>query len=213
MTRAITLGAVLVALAPSGATAHALDEYVQASRLSLTRTHVGLEIDLTPGGQIAAPIIRTIDRDGDGLITPAEAAAYGARVLADAVVELDGDRVVMKLTRIEIPPPGEMREGAGTIHLSASGSHGARLIHRARLSFRNNHAPDVSVYSVNALVPADRALSVSSQDRDARQRSARILYDVRPLVALQIGWVAFALLTSLAWGLARKPRNTVSHAP
>ena len=203
MIKAISFG-LAVALAPAGAVAHTLDEYLQASRLSLTRTDVRVDIDLTAGVQIAAPIIQAIDRDQDGLISPAEAAAYGASVLSGAVVELDGERVALALARIEVPPVGAMWDGVGTIRLAAVGAHRARLGPRAVLSFQNEHAPDASVYSVNALVPADRALSVVRQERDVRQRSVKVFYDVRPTPVFQTGWVFVAGLTCLACVVVRR---------
>lgn len=67
-----------------------LDEYLQASRVSLERTDVSLQIDLTPGASVADSIIALIDRDGDNTISPSEAEQYGRVVLADIVLELDG---------------------------------------------------------------------------------------------------------------------------
>ena len=197
--------AAAIALVPAGAAAHALDEYVQAARLSLTRSGVSLDMDLTPGVQVAAPIVALIDRDQDGVITPVEAASYAARVLEDTVVELDGERVVMTLTRIDVPPSVEMREGMGTIHMSARGIHRVRLNGDARLTFRNNHAPEGSVYLVNALVPDDPTLSVVRQERDRFQRSVQIVYDVQPELSTQVGWIAFAIATSFGIVLARRP--------
>ena len=143
MRALFTLAAIL--LVPADAAAHAVDEYVQAARLSLTRSVVSLEMDLTPGVQVAASIVAMIDRDRDGLITPSEAAAYATGVLQDTVVDLDGVRVAMALTRIDVPPTAEMREGLGTIHMRAVGLHRMRLNGHARLTFRNDHAPNGSV--------------------------------------------------------------------
>jgi hypothetical protein len=196
--------AVAITLAPTGAVAHTLDEYVQAARLSLTRTHIGLEMDLTPGVEVASSIVAMIDLDRDGLITPSEAAAYATRVLQDAAVDLNGGRVAMTLTRIDVPPIADMREGMGTIHLSALGVHGSRLNGDAQLTFRNDHAPEASVYLVNALVPGDRTIGVVRQDRDWSQRSARILYEVRPGLDVQLSWITIAIVTSLGLVLARR---------
>jgi hypothetical protein len=165
---------------------------------------VGVDIDLTPGVEVASPIIAMIDRDHDGVVSPGEAAAYGTRVLADTVVELNGERVAVTLTRIDVPPAGEMRDGAGTIRLHAVGTHRVGLGGGAVLSFRNDHAPVTSVYAVNALVPTDGAFSVSRQDRDTLQRSVNVSYDVRPSRALQLGWVGLAVVTSLGWTVLRR---------
>ena len=199
----LCLAVATILLMPAGAAAHALDEYVQAARLSLTRTHVGLDMDLTPGVQLAASIVAMIDRDKDGVIAPAEAAAYAALVLRETVVELDGQPLTMALSSIDVPPIAEMREGMGTIHMRARGVHRASLDGNVRVTFRNNHAPEGSVYLVNALVPDDRTLSVVRQERDRFQRSAEIVYDVRPGLSAQLGWIAFAIVTSLGIVLGR----------
>jgi hypothetical protein len=186
--------------------AHALDEYVQAARLSLTWSHVNLVMDLTPGVEVAPSIVAMIDLDRDSVITPDEAAAYATRVLHDTAVELNGGRVAMSLTRIDVPSIADMREGMGTIHLSAVGVHSVRLNGDARLAFRNDHAPEASVYLVNALVPDGPAIAVVRQERDWSQRSARILYEVRPGLDVQLGWIAFAIATSFGLVLARSKR-------
>jgi hypothetical protein len=189
--------ALAVVLTPAGAAAHALDEYVQAARLSLTRSHVDLDMDLTPGVEVASSVVAMIDLDRDGAITPLEAAAYATRVLQDTTVELDGERVAMAVSRIDVPPIADMREGMGTIHLSAHGVHGVSLAGSTRLAFRNDHAPEGSVYLVNALVPDDRAVAVVRQERDWLQRSARIVYDVRPGSLAQIVWTVVAMASTL----------------
>jgi hypothetical protein len=203
VTRALVL-AIALALAPAAAAAHALDEYVQATRVWLSPRDVALELDLTPGTNVAASILAMIDRNRDGLVSPDEAAAYGARVLAEITVALDGRPVTMTLTRADVPPVGVMREGMGTIRLTAVGAHGLRLAGAARVSLRNDHAPDGSVYAVNAMVPADRSLSVVRQERDVYQRSIEIVYDVRPTGAARAAWIAFAIVSCGVLPLARR---------
>ena len=203
----LCLAVATILLMPAGAAAHALDEYVQAARLSLTRTHVGLDLDLTPGVHVAAAIVAMIDRDRDGVITPAEAAAYASLVLDNAAVALDGQPLTMTVSRIDVPPIAEMREGMGTIHMSARAAHRMRLNSNVRVTFLNNHAPEGSVYLVNALVPDDRTLSVVRQERDRFQRSAEIVYDGRPGLSAQLGWIAFAIATSVGIVFVRRREN------
>src|SRR5262245_15745248 len=191
-------------LAPTGAAAHALDEYVQAARLALTRSGVRLEMDLTPGVHVAVPTIAMLDRDGNGVVTPDEAATYAARVLREILVEVDGERLTMTLTSIDVPPIPELRDGMGTIHVTALGRHHARLGGETRVTFRNDHAPDRAVYLVNALVPDDRGISVVRQERDWSQRSARLVYDIRPGLDVQMSWIVIALATSVGLVLARR---------
>ena len=142
MTQAVR-GAVLAAargpacrdLLSASPSAHRLDEYLQAARVSLAHTRVELEIDLTPGASVADGIISLIDRDGDKRISPLEAERYGRAVLADVVLELDGRPVALTLNRVEAPPLEEMRHGLGAIQVRASGDVEPRMSFRTRAPF------------------------------------------------------------------------------
>ena len=182
-----------IALAwPAGASAHRLDEYLQAARVSLERTRVLVEIDLTPGAAVASAIVPLIDRDGDGVISPAEIGAYGRAMLADVTVTLDGRTLAMELLTIDAPTIGEMREGMGTIQLRAAARVNVRW-GTHDVSVRNRHLPAGSVYMVNALISDDREIAVLSQVRDQRQSSARIAYQVGPEWIARLGWLSIGL--------------------
>jgi hypothetical protein len=171
---------VIVLLAAGGeASAHQLDEYLQAARVSIARDRLALDLDLTPGISVASSVIATLDSNADGSLAPAEAEAYGRRVLSDLLVTLDGNRVGMTLLLIEVPTIEEMRHGLGTIRMQVAGSVEARP-GRHQVQFFNNHRPETSVYMVNALVPEDRGVDVVSQSRDARQRVFQMEATVRP---------------------------------
>jgi hypothetical protein len=188
------VAALAIALAwPAGASAHRLGEYLQAARVSLERTRVLLEIDLTPGASVAATVVPLIDRDGDGLITPAEISRYGRDVLADVAVTLDGRALAMELVTIDAPTLGELREGMGTIRLRATSRADVRW-GTHDVSVRNQHlAAAASVYMVNALMPDDSEIAVLSQVRDARQSSARITYQVGPDWIAQLAWLSIGV--------------------
>lgn len=189
----ISVSAIALAL-PVSVSAHRLDEYLQAARVSLERTHVMLEMDLTPGASVADGIIALIDRDGDDRISPLEARSYAERVLEDVVVELDGRPVAMTLEHVEAPSTDEMRHGMGVFQLRAVGDATSAAIWRRQreLHFQNNHHAASSVYLVNALLPADAGVSVVSQTRDTKQRGARIDYNVAPQWARYAYWPVIA---------------------
>lgn len=173
--------------------AHRLDEYLQATRVSLDRSEVALEIDLTPGANVAGDIIARIDRDGDRSISPAEAEAYGRQVLNDVTVTLDRRPIGMTLTSIEVPSVGEIRDGLGTLKLRATAPAEAAFSVRRDLYVRNAHLPESSVYMVNALLPDDRAIEVVKQVRDPRQSTSSIEYRVESRDAAPVAWVLFGL--------------------
>lgn len=62
---------------PASPAAHRLDEYLQAARIAFTGHEVELELDVTPGANIAADEALVIDRDHDGAISAAEAETWG----------------------------------------------------------------------------------------------------------------------------------------
>jgi hypothetical protein len=197
--RRIVAGSMLLVLAlPVATSAHRLDEYLQASRVSIARQQVTLEIDLTPGASIAARVVALVDRDHDGRISPIEAAEYGRAVVRDAVLEVDGRPVSLTLTRAEASSIGEMSEGLGSIRLVALGSlREAAAAGRHQLHLRNDHHPESSVYLVNALVPQTPDVSVARQIRDIHQRDFHLDYDIRPAWPARIVWLTLGL-TGLA---------------
>ena len=201
---AATAGLLLVLSASPSA--HRLDEYLQAARLSLAHTRVELEIDLTPGASVADGIISLIDRDGDKRISPLEAERYGREVLAEVVLELDGRPIALTLNHVEASPLEDMRHGLGAIQVRASGDVESRMSFRRELHFQNNHHAASSVYLVNALIPTDPGISVVSQMRDAKQRDARIEYSVRPQWPKYVYWPVLGSRCVLVF--SRRSRST-----
>jgi hypothetical protein len=198
--RRVSVAAIVLVLAiPAESAAHRLDEYLQAARVSLEGDRVTLEIDLTPGVNIAAAIVTLLDRNGDGTISTIEAEAYGKRVLSDVVLALDGCPIAMTLTRVEIPAPGDISDGLGTIQLHAVGQVESLAAGRRQLYFRNNHQPVASTYLVNALLPQDGDVGVVIQARDPRQQTVRVEYEVGPRWPAQLLWLVLgaAGLTTL----------------
>ena len=194
--KAAAVTGFIVVMAGTIASAHRLDEYLQATRVAIARSELSLEIDLTPGASIASAIVVTIDSDADAAISLSEADAYARAVLADVMVKLDGTPVPLALTRIEVPPVAEMRDGLGTIRMHASGIMEAGA-GRHQLSFLNNHRPDTSVYLVNALVPEDKQVSLGAAIRDPRQREFRTEFTVMPERSLYLLWLGL-VMTGLA---------------
>jgi hypothetical protein len=189
MSRVFAAAIVFVLAMPAETAAHRLDEYLQAARVSLARDRITLEVDLTPGANMASAIVALLDRDGDGTISPIEAEAYGRVVLADLVLELDDRPVAVALTRVETPTIDEMLDGLGTLQLRAVGHVETVGAGRRRLYFRNNHQPAASVYMVNALIPEDGDVGVVAQTRDPRQQGVRVEYNVGPQWPVQLLWL------------------------
>ena len=175
----LTILALLLVL-PAPAAAHRLDEYLQATRISVYLDRVSLEIDLTAGVAVAPTVFALIDADHDGQVSAVESEAYAQLVLSSVVLEVDNQLLPITLVRSQFPQFRDMSMGVGTILLEATAKAPAAVAGRHQLFYLNTHRPDMSAYLVNALVPADTRIRISDQRRDMRQRELRLDYSVIP---------------------------------
>jgi hypothetical protein len=166
--------AVLLPLA-GAAHAHQLDSYVQAATVAVARDRVGLELRLTPGAEVLAPVLRTMDLDADGMLSGSEQRSYAERVLRDLALRVDGTRVPLRLVRWDFPPLELMREGMGDIWIECEGRLPAGGPQRT-LTFQNRHQRRIAAYLANASVPDDPAIRITAQDRSADQSAYTMNY-------------------------------------
>ena len=156
--RLLTLGAW-----PSAA--HRLDEYLQAMLVIIEPSGIRLQINLTPGVEIAGQVLARIDRDHDGVISTDDAAAYAELLKRDLSVRLDGHNVGLKLTGHEFPNPSELRSGLQIIQVEftaicdfSAGRH--------KLIVENSHVPTASIYLFNAAKSKSGSVQVARQSRN-----------------------------------------------
>jgi hypothetical protein len=192
MKRTFLLFIVIIGLAAPRLGAHRLDEYLQATRVSLQRQRVNLEIDLTPGVSVARQVTTWIDTDGNGNISTSESAAYGRRLLASVALTIDGRAVSLDLDGVDAATVADMAAGIGTLRVRASGVVRSGGVGRHELVVINSHHPEASVYLANALVPADPGIQILDQRRTVDQHSFTILYEA----GLPVLW------TRVCWGLS-----------
>jgi hypothetical protein len=205
MKRSISVAAITLC-ACSVVRAHRLDEYLQATLLSIGRTQVEAEMTLTPGVAVFPAVMAAIDADGDGAISPAEQEAYARRAIGDLSVMVDGHAVTPRLGLVRFPEIAGMREGRGEIRIEFAGDL-PRGAGRRRVTIENRHLTGISVYQVNALVPPDPEVRIVAQRRNYTQ--AR--YDVEFIqpgapqtkslgleAGLLAGWLA------IVWGVRKK---------
>ena len=124
----------------------------------------------------------------------------------------DAAAVPLQLTRVEVPPADELRDGVGTIRLEATADAAAGP-GRHDLILHNMHWPQESVYLANALIPTDHAIRIARQDRDARQQLYRLEYEVRSAgSSAAVGWglAAAAVLAAQARWRRRSAIATLS---
>jgi hypothetical protein len=175
MTRSFAAGVTLLIALAAPARAHQLDEYVQASKISVGKDRVTVELRLTPGVKVLSRVLADIDPNGDGVISPDEQRAYAERVRRDLSLALDGTRLPLRLVALGFPGIDEMHEGLGEIRLDFDAVVPAGVFER-RLTFVNHHQRDVAVYLANALVPEDADIRITAQRRSYEQASFTLDY-------------------------------------
>src|SRR5262245_16855287 len=104
---------------PLTISAHRLDEYLQATRLSIATDGIVLKMDLTPGVDVGPMIFALINTNRDGRISETEGKAYANRVLRETVLEVDGTRHGLELVSYQFPSFQEMSTGTGVIRIEA----------------------------------------------------------------------------------------------
>ena len=173
----VLLGGLMFVLA-TNVFAHRLDEYLQATRISVTTNRVDLSIDLTPGVAVANQILSVIDTDHDGEVSQSESTAYAQRVLKDVQVALDEKALSPSFVNASFPSLLEVRSGVGVIRIKAMATVGPLVAGSHILSLTNAHLPAISVYLVNALAPQDPAIQITKQTRDELQKNYRLEFTV-----------------------------------
>ncbi len=172
------------------ASAHRLDEYLQATILSIEKDHVQASMRLIPGVAVSSAVIASIDTNGDGVFSAQEQRAYADRVLSDLSLTMDAHPLQTKLVSADFPDPAQMREGLGEIHIEFTaalppGGHNRRLI------LENHHQNQNSVYLVNSLVPSDPNIQIAAQSRNEQQSFYQLDY-------VQTGSVQTSVQTNVA---------------
>ena len=173
-TRLPAAGLILLSIGTPGF-AHRLDEYLQATTISVEKNRVDAQIRLTPGVAVFPIVFADIDTDSDGIISETEQHAYALRVLRDLSFTVDGDRLVPRLFSTNFPAVQEMKEGQGEIQIDVvvdlpGGSANRRLV------FENHHQSPIAAYLVNCLVPRDPDIRIKTQNRNYQQSFYQLDY-------------------------------------
>ena len=187
---ATTAIVVLVLLVAKIASAHRIDEYLQATILSLQANRVHASMRLIPGILVSSSVIAEIDSNGNGIFSDDEERAYAQRVLGDLSITIDGKSVQPKLVAFTFPEPMQMREGLGEIHIDYSvdlpnGGSNRTLI------LANHHLNRTSVYLMNVLVPEDRNIRILGQKRNQEQSIYELDYQLS--AATQTPWASLGV--------------------
>ena len=157
------------------ASAHRLDEYLQATTISLGQDRIQAQMRLSAGVAVFPGVFAAIDSDGDGALSAAEQRAYAERVLGDLSLTVNGTRVPLRLISCNFGKTEEMKEGRGDIQLEWSAAPPRTGADR-KLVFENHHRSRMAIYLVNCLVPSDPSLQVTGQQRDYLQSRYELDY-------------------------------------
>jgi hydrogenase/urease accessory protein HupE len=148
--------------------AHRLNEYLQATTISLSRDKVFLELRLTPGTDVAARIVKAIDLNGDHQFSEGEKRAYLNQLKRDVSLAMDGYPASLKLVSSTFSDVEDLKKGIGDLIVDYEvDTITPGFAHQ--LIFKNHHYSSVAVYMVNTLLPADTTIQVNSQTRSNDQ--------------------------------------------
>lgn len=175
------VAALSLALVAGPAVAHPIDEVVQGAYLTLAPGEVRLELDLMPGVEVAAPVVAALDANGDGVLTAAEARAFGEMVLGETALTLDGEAVAWTLEEVTLSSLPALVSGNDVLkitatvpRLDAEGAH--------ELAFENRYDPARSRVMANVFLRPGEGWTyrVTSQERDARGQALTVRYEATP---------------------------------
>lgn len=173
-TKLCALGAILLSMGTHAA-AHRLDEYLQATLISVEKNRIQMQVRLTPGVAVFPFVLAIIDTNADGVISESEQRVYAERLVRDLSVTVDGARLRPRLVSTKFPETGEMKEGRGEIQLEFVADLPRNGPNR-RLLFENHHQSRIAAYLVNCLVPHDPDIRLLAQNRNESQSLYQLDY-------------------------------------
>ncbi|MEU4694033.1 hypothetical protein [Actinoplanes sp. NPDC023714] len=106
--------------APAPAFAHSLDEVIQQVYLTPAAATLDVQVDIVPGALVAPGFARSLDGDGDRVLSDAEIAAHDGRVEAALALATDGAPAELSVTGSSYPPYDLLAAGGGAITVRAT---------------------------------------------------------------------------------------------
>lgn len=168
MRTTLLAGSWLILAFGTPASAHRLDEYLQATTISVEKDQVQAQIRLIPGISVCRLVMAGIDTDGDGVISTWEQQVYAERVLGDLSLAVNGAPLKLRLISASFPKREAMEEGLGEIRIGFASEVRGDSVER-KLVFKNHHERPIAAYLVNSLVPRDPDIRLGAQKRNYEQ--------------------------------------------
>jgi len=147
---------------------HRLNEYLQATTISLAKDRVTLHLHLIAGSDIAEKVLKEIDANGDGILSDAELQAYARLIVHNLSLTIDKRDEPLSLVNWNFPTVTEITNGLGDIQLiiTTKIAPGGSTHH---LVFEHHDQQASVVYLVNCLLSADTTIRIVNQTRNADQ--------------------------------------------
>src|SRR5436305_506263 len=115
MRKVLAIGIVFSLGSP--AFAHRLDEYLQASIISLEKDHVEVSMRLVPGVAVSSTVLAGMHANSKGVISEPEQLSYAEQVLRDVSVKVDEVDLHPRVVSVEFPSVARIKEGMGEIRI------------------------------------------------------------------------------------------------
>ncbi|HTC43619.1 MAG TPA: HupE/UreJ family protein [Steroidobacteraceae bacterium] len=156
---------------------HRLDQYLQATTITLAKERVTLRLRLTPGVSVAGQVLGAMSVKNGGRISDAAQRAYWERVRQDLALTIDGVPLSLRLIDSSFDSAAQLRSGIGEIAFTfdAAPPPGPSPHH---LTFTNVHQNAIAAYLVNCFVPADPGIRILAQRRSVDQSSYQLDYAI-----------------------------------
>lgn len=175
-------------MSPPRVEAHPLDEFYQATFITIVPNRITMQVELYTGVLIAPEIMAMIDADQDDIISEAESQAYVGLFLNDVVFEIDGTPTPLTATDVEMPSPLDLKAGVGVIRFKLYTDLPPDHRGQHQFFYNNKHRSELnSIYAVNALRDAANWVEINNQDRDVFQASLTLDYTIKPEAPLDYG--------------------------
>jgi hypothetical protein len=178
----------ILLLFPSSVAAHPLDEFYQATFITVVPNRITMQIELYTGVMVAPQVLPMIDINRDGIISETESEAYIDLFLDDVVIEIDGFPVSVIATDIEMPSPLELKAGVGVIRFKLYTDLPPNHRGNHQFYYDNKHRPDLnSIYLANAIRDTANWVEINNQERDIFQANLTLDYTIKPDAPLDYG--------------------------
>ncbi len=167
-TKLFAAAAAILLSVAGPVSAHRLDQYLQATLISVEKDRVQAFMRLIPGVAVSSAVLASVDTNADGILSGAEQQVYAEQVIRDVSISIDGKSLKLRLISAEFPKAGEMRAGLGEIKIEFGADLPPGGASR-QLVFENHHQNRMSAYLVNCLVPRDKDIHITAQNRNQLQ--------------------------------------------